>query len=444
LLGFVCPGVFGCQDTIAQIVFDVRIVDGDDGNPVEGTDADLLRIGIQEGDLPAEEFPFPVTDGRFDAAIEFQLFRSPTRLRVELSGMPNTLLSAPPVFVPDETPRFIRMVTAAPSSCEPVTFNMTVARRADFGMVLSGQFALLAGGTSAEAQLEFFDAILWDSNTNTLDALNMSLNPLGETRAASINATQLLVLPAEALPFVFDMSDADRKTQVSLHRGAGPRSALVSVPGLGAMVIGGEADGEAQSAATLVGPDVELTSLELSKPRSDPTATPMGSDVLVVGGDQLGDAEILRDGDSTGDPVTMLTDGAREGAVLAGDGESRALLLGGVDEGDMLRQDTVEFTGCPDACVAQPGPAWSTARLEVLLPQGSTLLIGGIDSRLVEEVRWPDGLVEIAPVLELNTQRAGAGAVVLESGAFVVAGGNDGVSDLNNFEFCVPAALEPL
>jgi hypothetical protein len=170
----------------------------------------------------------------------------------------------------------------------------------------------------------------------------------------------------------------------------------------------------------------------------------MGTDVLVVGGNQVGDAEILVEGQSIGELVTSLMDGVREGGVLAGDGESRALLLGGVDDADTLRQDTIEFTACPDACVQATGPTWSTARQEVLLPQGSTLLIGGTDSRLVEEVRWPSGLVEIAPLLELDTARAGAGAVVLESGAFVVAGGDDGVSSRNDFEFCVPAALEPL
>lgn len=445
LLGFVCLGAVACDDGVAQIVFDVRIVDGDNGNPVEGTDADLLRIGIQEGELPAEEFQFPVTDGSFNAAVEFQSFLSPTRLRVELSGMSNTLLTAPPVFVPNETRGFIRMVTAAPLSCESIAFNPMVARRAEFGMVLSGQFALLAGGTAADAQLEFFDAVEWESNTNTLDDLNEGLNPLGETRAASIDATQILVLPAEAAPFVFDMSDAnDRIRPVSLHDGAGRRSALVSVPGLGAMVIGGETGGEPQSGVTLVGPDGELRSLRLSEPRSGPAAAPMGTDVLAVGGNQPGNAEILVDGESTGDPVTMLTDGLREGGVLAGDGQSRALLLGGVDETDTLRQDTVEFTGCPNACAAAAGPTWPTARLEVLLPGDSTLLIGGADSRLVEEVRWADDVVEIAPLLELNTERAGAGAIVLESGAFVVAGGNDGVSRRDDFEFCVPAALEPL
>jgi hypothetical protein len=87
---------------------------------------------------------------------------------------------------------------------------------------------------------------------------------------------------------------------------------------------------------------------------------------------------------------------------------------------------------------------WSTARLAVLLPEDSTLLVGGTDSRLVEEVRWPSGSAEITRLLELNIPRAGAGAIMLESGAFIVGGGDDGVVARDDFEFCVPAALEPL
>ncbi len=40
--------------------------------------------------------------------------------------------------------------------------------------------------------------------------------------------------------------------------------------------------------------------------------------------------------------------------------------------------------------------------------------------------------------------RAAAGAVVLESGAFIVGGGDDGAVRRDDFEFCVPAELEPL
>lgn len=449
MLGLLCVGVLGCDDTTAQTVVDVLIVDGEGGNPVAGLELGTLGIGIQEGELDAQTYEFAITDGAFNAPIEFQSFVSPTRLRVELTGSSETLrlLTAPPVFVPALSAGFIRVVTAAPSSCEKVSFNFMEAPRSRFGMALSGSFVLLAGGTSADVQLEFLDALQWVSNTNTLDELNAQLEPLGDTRVASINETQILVLPTDAAPFVFDMADADpenRRIRVDLHTGAGPRSALVSVPGLGAMVIGGEAGGEARAGVTLVESDAETTSLQLSEPRSGATAAEMGTDVLVVGGNEDGNAEILREGASIGEPVTSLMDGVREGAVLVGDGESRALLLGGVDESSVLRQDTVEFTSCPDACADSTGPTWTTARLEVVLPERSTLLVGGVDSRRVEQVRWSGDSVEIAPLLDLVEARAAAGAVVLESGAFIVGGGDDGAVRRDDFEFCVPAELEPL
>jgi len=73
------------------------------------------------------------------------------------------------------------------------------------------------------------------------------------------------------------------------------------------------------------------------------------------------------------------------------------------------------------------------------------LIIGGVGSRLVDEVRWDGTDVAIEQLLELDVPRAGAGGIVLESGAFVVAGGDDGTGTRQqDFEFCVPAALEPL
>lgn len=443
-------GVGGCDESTVQTVVSVRIVDGDAGNPVAETDADTLSIAIQEGELEPRSFTFPIVDGSFDASIEFQSFVSPTRLRAELTGASTTLLSAPPVFVPINSENFVRLVTAAPSSCEPVSFNVMEAPRAHFGMALSGSFSLLAGGTSvAETELEFLDALQWFSNTNTLDPVNADLQergPLGDTRVASINETQILVLPSGSGAFFFDMAVADpenRITDVRLHTGAGPRSALVSLPAMGAMVIGGEADGEPQSAVTLVGDDGELTPLELSTPRAGATAAAMGTSVLVVGGNELGDAEMLVDGASIGIPVASLMDAVREGGVLVGDGSTRALLVGGVDGDGALRRDTVDFEACSsvDSCAASPGPDWATARLEAILPERSTLLIGGTDSKLVEEVRWLDDAVDIAPLLELEGARASAGAIVLESGAFIVGGGEDGGVALDDFEYCVPAEL---
>ena len=426
-------------------MFDARIVDGQNRNPATGTDATTLRIGIQEGELPAAEYEYPITDGDFDALLEFTAFTRPTRIRVQIAGATTELLTAPPTFVPAVSQGIMRVVTSAPSSCERVTFDLLEAPRAFFGMVVSGTFALVAGGTGpSDEQLEFFDALEWESRLFMED---FALSDLGETRAASIDESEILVLPSNAPPFIFNMVDVTRRiTRALLHNGAGPRSALVSVPGVGAMVIGGELAGEAQSAVSLVEPDGEVTSFELSEPRSGPAATALGTEVLVAGGDTEGTAELLVEIEAAWQarPLAGVMDGVREAGLLVGDGESRALWIGGTDAADALRQDSVRFDGCPNSCVSAAGPQWTTARLNALQPADSALVIGGDGSQLVDEVRWDGSDVEIQPLLQLDVPRAGAGGIVLDSGAFIVAGGDDGVSIREDFEFCVPAALEPL
>lgn len=441
-LGLLGVAALACEDTVPQVVLEARIVDGENGNPAEGTDATILRIGIQEGDLPAQAYEYPVSDGDFEAVLELSSLSLLTRLRVEIEGAADQLLTAPPAFVPSGTAGYLRMVAAAPSSCERVVFDLMEAPRADFGMVQSGTFALIVGGTAAsDEQVEFFDALEWEARPFSEDLV---VSSLGQTRAASIDEGQILVLPTDAAPFIFNMLDPTRRiTPVVLHTGAGPQSALVSVPEVGAMVIGGELADEPQSAVSLVDSEASVTSLQLSEPRSGAAATAFGADVLVVGGNSTGNAEILREGASTGAPVASVTDGVRQAGMLVGDGESRALWIGGTDVAGALRQDTVGFDGCPDACTASEGPQWTTARLNTLQPARSTLIIGGDGSRLVDQVVWNGASVEIEPLLELDVPRAGAGGIVLESRAFVVAGGDDGVGVRNDLEFCVPAALRP-
>jgi hypothetical protein len=434
---------FACNESSARFVFEARIVDGQNGNPAAGTDATTLRIGIQEGELPAQEYEYPITDGDFDALLEFASFTRPTRIRVQIAGATTELLTAPPTFVPSASQGIMRVVTSAPSSCERVTFDLLEAPRAFFGMVQSGTFALIVGGTGpSEEQVEYLDLLEWESRLFLEDIV---LSDLGETRAASIDEAEILVLPSNTGPFIFNMFDATRRiTQVALHNGATTRSALVSIPGVGAMAIGGEFAGEAQSAVTLVEPGGDVTSLQLSEARSGPAATALGADVLVVGGDAEGTAEVLIDGAAVGQPVAGVMDGVREAGLLVGDGQSRALWMGGTNAADILRQDTIRFDDCPNRCVSAAGPQWTTARLNALQPAQSELVIGGDGSQRVDEVLWNGADVEIQQLLQLDVPRAGAGGIVLESGAFIVAGGDDGVSIREDFEFCVPASLEPL
>lgn len=437
-----------CNDDVSQFVFDARIIDGDGRNPAAGTDATRLTIAISEGNLPVRELEYPITDGQFDAALEFQSFSSLTRLRVGMDG-PNTgLITAPPAFVPSATFGFLQVVAVSPSSCTAVTLDTAEAPRAEFGMVLSGTFALLVGGTSADAeQVEFLDALEWESRLFDDD---ISLSALGPTRAATVGNGQILVLSADGSPFVFDMLNAsNRVTSVVLHVGAGLRSALVSIPGVGAMVIGGETDGLPRGGVSLVLPNGDVTSLTLNTPRSGAVATALGEDVLVVGGDEAGSAELLLSGSTNGQPIDGVADGVRTGALLVGDGESRALLLGGADASSAIRQDTLHFDDCPQACGSQPGPTWMTARLGAVVPERGRLVVGGESSSgdvstFVEEVVFGDTAVTIDSVTELNRARTATGVIQYESGAFVVGGGSDGDGRLDDFEFCVPAALTSL
>ncbi|UCH29922.1 MAG: hypothetical protein JSV06_02555 [Myxococcales bacterium] len=443
LLALLCMGVLACNDDVSQFVFEARILDGDGGNPAAGTDATTLRIGIAEGELAVREFEYPIEDGQFDATLEFASFSSVTRIRIDMEGPTTALFTAPPAFVPSASSGFLRVVAAAPSSCEPVTFNAMEAPRADFGFVQSGTFALAVGGTStSDEQVEFFDALEWDSRLFLED---LSLSPLGPTRAATIGEGEILVLPTGAAPFIFNMLDASQRiTLPNLYVGAGPQSALVSIRGVGAMVIGGEAGGAALADARLVQPGGVIRSFELSEPRSGASAAALGEDVLVVGGDATGTAEILLSGNPQGQPVAGVMDGVRAGGILVSDGESQALWLGGTDAGDALRQDTLRFDDCPASCAASAGPTWTRARLRVTVPEYTAMLVGGEGSRDVEEVQWNSGAVAIERVLDLDVARAGAGAIVYESGAFVVTGGDDGSAVRDDFEFCTPAALQPL
>jgi len=443
LLGFLSISVFGCNDSVEQFVFQAVIVDGQGGNPAAGTDATTLRVGIKEGELAPDEYEYPITAGDFEGELEFRVFTAPTGVRVEIEGATTELLTAPPAFVPAASAGFLRVVTAPPSSCELVLFNTMEAPRAFFGMVQSGTFALLVGGASStDAQVEYLDALEWESH---LFEESFSLSELGETRATSIDEGKILVLPSNASAFIFDMLDPTKRiTALILHNGAGTRSGLVSVPGLGAMVIGGEVSGVPQSTVSLVEPDGSVVSLQLSVPRSGPQAAALGKDVLVAGGDDEGTAELLIESEPVGQLVAGVMDGIRQAGLLISDERNRALWIGGVDATANLRQDTLRFDDCPADCNASEGPTWTTARLAALQPQRSRLVIGGEGSLLVDEVQWIDGDVEISPLLDLNIPRAGAGGIVFESGAFIVAGGDDGVTVRDDFEFCVPAELEPL
>ena len=104
LLIVLSVGAAACNDDVTQFVFDARILDGDGGNPVAGTDATTLRIAIAEGDLPVRDFEYPITDGQFDATLEFASFSSPTRASRRVDAAPAARTRATARSQPSYTP----------------------------------------------------------------------------------------------------------------------------------------------------------------------------------------------------------------------------------------------------------------------------------------------------------------------------------------------------
>ncbi len=441
----------GCQDSSSPVFIEVDIVDGDGGNPAEGTPINELLITLEQEGLFTEDFDFSVVEGQFEAGVQFVSLAATTRMRVELrqaeaGGVGLRLLSAPPPFTAAESLGFVRLVAARSASCARVTLVRLETPRANFAMLPSGTFSTSFGGSSSTLstdQVEWLDMLQWKKGLFT----GVAFSRLGPTRGALIDETKALVLPNDAAPFIFDLNNpSEGGLPVTLHPGAGPASALLSVPGRGAMVVGGEIDGTPVAQVSLVASDGEVSLLSLNQARAGAVATALGQNVLVVGGNDVGSAELLKDAQTTGIAVTSLADGVRQDALLVGDTQSMALLLGGTGENGALRQDTVVFHGCSDedGCESGPGPSWATARTGVLHPAGSTLLVGGAGSTLIEEVFWTQKFALIGPFARLSSPRAGAAGVVLESGALIVAGGDDGVASRSDFEFCVPTELTRL
>lgn len=430
----------GCEESAGNLVFDVRIVDRTGGNPALDTDAEALSITVQQAPTEPRTFEFAVVDGVFDAGVFIESISVSTKARIALTGPTTQLIGAPPPFVPAETLGTMTIVVGEPSTCGRLEGPRLATGRANLGASLFETFAFIAGGSENDPQVEFFDLLRQE-----LGVFEVDLDQLGSAQVAAIADGQSLVVSMEAAPFIFNLADDDNRiVPVTLHDGAGPASALVTVVGQGTYVIGGDDGGAATSSVSVVDADGGVVERTLSVVREGAAVAGFGEHVLVVGGDATGSAELLSPtGETT--PIEGFTDGVRSfGLLIANLAGDEALLIGGLDATDELRSDTVLFTGCPQSCVASVGPSWTESRAGTVTTVGSQLLIGGEGSRLVQEVRFTDGAVSIASVGELTVARSRAAATLLESGVLIVIGGHDGVAARDDIEICFPAELVEL
>ncbi len=428
-----------CENSSSSIVFDVRIVDAAGGNPALGTDIDTLNITLQQGTADAEVFAFPVVDGLFDVGVFLDSLVASTGLRAELTGPTSLWFGAPPRFIPTELLLPMTVVVGEPNTCGRIDGLRLGTSRQALGTSLYETFAFVAGGSEADPQVEFVDLLSQEPGT-----FDVELDPLGATQVADIGDGQVLVVSAQAGPFIFDLSNPDdRATPVALHAGAGLASALASVAGKGAYVIGGDDDGTPTDVISIVGLDGTVEERTLSTPRLGAAAVAVGDSVLVVGGDAAGSAEVIS---PSGIATTIdgFADGVREFALLLTDDGATALLVGGLDASAEVRSNTWLFADCPDPCTPSAGPDWLNPRAGAITPTGSALIVGGEGSRLVERVDFVSGSASISTMAELELPRSQPGAIELESGVLIVLAGNDGAGPRDDVEYCFPAALNPL
>jgi hypothetical protein len=230
-----------------------------------------------------------------------------------------------------------------------------------------------------------------------------------------------------------------------VHGTAQDGGALLSLGELGAVVVGGRAAGEPETDVSWVGVDGSITARSLERPRAEPAVAFDGARLWVTGGEGDGASSLELASVSGGGAVVIddLGDGDRFGASLfTSEGGTDALLVGGHDALGALRTDTLWIHGCPSACVAEPGPAWTHARDGAVALPSSARLVGGEGGGEIERVDFTGASPTITPVGALDVPRRAPAVLPLAAGVFVVFGGADASGPRRDAEICFPDALD--
>ena len=429
----------GCGDDATGDGFSLRFVDSSGGNPTLGTDVNTIEVSVKQGQASTQMFSEPVVDGDFELDIELLSLVTPVQLVAEFGGGTDRLLGSFPSFVPVSVSDGLNIVVGRPSSCAAIEGLGLQAARSGGGAMLFERFVFLAGGSAGEPDIEFVDL----AQLRGVVVDDFEVDSLGTASVAQLDLGVALVVPENGAAFVFRLTDPTNRIQtLSLHEGVGPKSAIVTLPEGGVVVVGG--DDSASASASIVNTDGEVTDVTLSTARQCPSAAVVGGNVLIVGGDVAGSAEYLVSSTGVSTALPVPAGERNDGVLVASPDAERALWLGGVDGVGVQQTDSVLFSNCP-ACTSTAGPAWPNARSQVVVAPNSQLLVGGTDSALIEQVVF-GSTVELNDVATLSQSRALSAPIVFPSGVVVVMGGR-GAGDvlLSDVEFCFPPELnDPL
>ncbi len=426
-----------------RIVYDLRVVSPEGGDPLEGTDVDTLRVHFAQAGGVAEITESAVDDGAFDVSLPLGDANAVTFLGLDFTGATDHLLGALPLHTPAEARLAATLVVGRAGSCATLAGFELAAPASSVGGAAVGTYGLLIGGVEAGGasdRVAYVDLLRADGG-----ALDDAPAALGPTEAVAVTRDIALVLPTESEAFFYDLGDPDAPfLEVELHDGATDGGTLASAGVLGAVVVGGEVGDAPTDAITFVDSGGEETTTSLVNARSGAAVAFDGTRVWIAAGDGAGASslELATFEGAPGLAIADLGDGVRIGAHLfVSDDGTEALLVGGVDDVGAVRTDTVHVEGCPAACTASPGPTWTSARDGATAVPEGRLLVGGEASALVERVDFgPDGPAFV-PRGTLDVARRDAAVIPLAAGIVIVVGGDDGAGPRRDAEICFPDAL---
>ena len=432
--------VSGCADEPASSVLDARIVTADGSNPFALGVFDHLSIVFDQAGLEPQVVARDLEEATFDIPLELDVGVRDARIRVVLSGPDAVLHGAPPAFTAVETFGFLRVVVGVPGTCALSGMHEGIdVGRVGSGFVRRGNYIVQLGGVSAAGPsgvVSYWD-LLWSQRaTNEPSALEMLPGGAGLTRAILLGDSRALVVSQGGGPWTYHLFEEPRTAPLALHAGADHTSALARLPEGRVVVLGGGAESP-MATGTLVSETGPVGEFPLQAPRSEATAVTLndGTHVLLVGGatdlGELVDSSVPRTEpiDAEGaEPVTR---------PLVVVGHQSIWVLGGRTEAGISSSQSWVVEGCPEACIARPGP---TVDLSTEASQQGEHIVDG--TRLLRAVEGDDWSLDL--MAELNVSRRDPGIAVYESGIVWIHGGDSADGPRRDTELCFPNELTPL
>ena len=424
-LGFVAVALPSCADKPSGTL---AITTGGEGDAftrapapvklvVEGIGTDGKSVLLGEAKLPSGSVDLGNRGLNDLYAIKVSGFDA-TNARILSGGTPLVQLGAldglsVPIFV-QRTGELARM----PS-------GFTEVREAPFAALVSGRFALAAGGKDNPKSSQLYDVA-------SIVSLGPSLElPRAPKSVAVAGVAALLVDDAGAT--FFDLSTAATTEATAPAGGSFAEvsggTAIAAPDGVTWIVGGTRAEGSKTSRILRVGKDRTLTFVSLAEPRLGASAAWVeGRGLVVAGGSDTGaGAELIGAGATASTALPFPAD-AIVGAGAAMLDAQHVLLVGGFDPTGGPAPTRVLDLACATACVPV---VWSNAALPVAiarttsftLDSGAVLFVGDDASGSSHALRVSENAVQEIP---FKVPRKGArGIEYLAAGlrSFVVVGG---------------------